>query len=288
MINEIMKKLDFPTEAIVCFNSCLEKVEKNEKAKELFKTAEEKMFNGEDNVAYYPYIEQLAEIIGENKHTVEMLFWIACTIPLKEIYKENNLSDEIYYDTISDLKFKLHECKKMYNVWGTHTSWFAPFFKLKRFAFGRLQYDIYSWDKDGDLSFRMHVPSGSPLTIDAAYDSFRKLYNHFKNELKDGVLPIILQTWFMYPPIMALLKEGANLKKFCDLFDIVSSQEINNKYGYLRFVFDTNYESEETLKNLPEDTSLRRTLKKYLLDGGYFGVGNGIILFDGEKIINKG
>ena len=294
MINEIMKKLDFPAEAIDCFNACLDKVNQNSMATSILKTAEDTMFKSEDNLAYYPYIEQVAEIIGENKHTVNMLFWLMCTIPLKDVYRENNLSDEMYYDTVSDLKFKLDECKKMHDVWGTHVTWFAPFFKLKRFAFGRLQYDVFAWDKgeyhgmkDGDLCFRMHVPSGSPLTVDAAYDSFRKLYNHYKDELKDGILPIILRTWFMYQPIMELLKDGSNLKKFCDLFDIVSSEEIGNKYGYMNFVFDMNYESEETLKNLPEDTSLRRSLKKYLLDGNYFGVGSGIILFDGEKIINK-
>ncbi len=294
MITEIMNKLDFPMEAIDCFNVCLEKVNENKEVTALFKTAEEKVFFSEDNVEYYPYIEKAAEILGENVHTVNMVFWLLCTIPLKETYKKNNLSDEMYYDTVSDFKAKLNECKKMHDVWGTHVTWFAPFFKLKRFAFGRLQYDIYEWDqgdyqgmKDGDLSFRMHIPSGQPLTIDSAFDSFKKLYSHYKGQLKDGILPIILRTWFMYAPIMALLKEESNLKKFCSLFEIVSSQDIDNKYGYMNFVFNTNYESEETLKNLPEETVLQRRLKKYLLDGNGFGIGTGIILFDGEKIINK-
>ena len=186
MINEIMKKLNFPTEAIDCLNSCLEKVNKNEEAKELFKKAEDKVFHSEDNLEYYPYIEKVAEILGENVHTVNMTFWLMCTLPLKEVYKKNNLSDEMYYDTVSDLKFKLNECKKMHDVWGTHVTWFAPFFKLKRFAFGRLQYDVSAWErgdykgiKDGDLAFKMHVPSGSPLTVESAYDSFRKLYNFY-------------------------------------------------------------------------------------------------------------
>ena len=36
---------------------------------------------------------------------------------------------------------------------------------------------------------------------------------------------------------------------------------------------------------LAEDTSLRRSFKKFLMNGKKIGAGVGIILFDGEKIV---
>lgn len=40
------------------------------------------------------------------------------------------------------------------------------------------------------------------------------------------------------------------------------------------------------LQNLPKDTSLRRNFITYLQQGNPMGVGLGVLLFDGEKIIN--
>jgi len=295
MINDIAKKLDFPNEAIECFEDCLNKLLENKEAYNLIMAAMDEVFTNEDNIAYYPYIKKVSELIDINRHTVNMVFWLLCTKPLKYIYKINDISDEVYYDTVSDLKPKLNECYKAFGVWGTFTNWFAPFFKLKRFAFGRLEYDNEIWNrgdykslvKDGDFSVRIHIPSGAPLTEDSVLDSFKKVYAFHKDKLKDGVLPILCATWFLYPPIVDLFKEESNLKKFANMFEMIDVKETPNIYSSLRFAFDTFYESPETLKNLPENSDLQRKLKKYLLDGNHYGIGTGLVLFDGEKIINK-
>lgn len=295
MINDIAKKLDFPNEAIECFEDCLDKILENKEASLLISDAMDEVFTNEDDVAYYPYIQKVSELTDIHRHTVNMVFWLLCAKPLKYIYKINNISDEVYYDTISDLKPKLDECYRTFGIWGTFTNWFTKFFKLQRFGFGRLEYDNEIWNrgdyksfvKDGDFAVRIHIPSGSPLTEEAVMDSFKKVYNFHKDKTRNGILPILCVTWFFYPPIVALFKETSNLKKFADLFDMIDSQETPGIYSALRFAFDTFYESPETLKNLPENSDLQRKLKKYLLDGNSYGTGSGIVLFDGEKIINK-
>lgn len=41
------------------------------------------------------------------------------------------------------------------------------------------------------------------------------------------------------------------------------------------------------LEQLPTDTSLRKAIVEHLASGGKMGLGFGIILFDGDKIINN-
>ena len=70
-----------------------------------------------------------------------------------------------------------------------------------------------------------------------------------------------------------------------DLFHIVQRTD-NQNYADLWRVFNVCY-TEGCLEALPEDTSMRKRLKRHLLAGNKMGDGYGIILFDGERIIGE-
>ena len=220
-----------------------------------------------------------------------------CADKLKDIYSVKGLSEELYLGTMADLKYKLDECMKNHGVWGTFTFWYKSFFTLDRFGFGRLQYDVCKWSRDdyyngfvkeGDLVFGCHIPPCGPLYPDAVIDSLKKLYNHFKDELKEGILVVRCSTWLLYPPITDLCKENSNIRKFSDFFDIIDvDHRTANPYSDFWRIFAMPYEGPQTLLNVPTDTSFRRSMKKFIQDGGSIGTGFGVILFDGEKIVNK-
>ena len=69
------------------------------------------------------------------------------------------------------------------------------------------------------------------------------------------------------------------------MFDVVKRIERGNEFADCWRVFNKMYEG--TSKGLPDDNSLRRNMINYIDDYGVFGIGEGIILFDGEKIINR-
>ncbi len=76
------------------------------------------------------------------------------------------------------------------------------------------------------------------------------------------------------------------MRSFAGFFDIVGKREYGDPYHNFWRVYNMDYTGPESLEKAPEDTGLRRRLKKYLKDGGVIGYGIGYIMFDGEKIIN--
>ena len=75
---------------------------------------------------------------------------MVCLVPhLKELYAQKGIEYEILYDSVCDLKWKAFECKELYKVWGTFVGWWTiGFFKHKRFAFGRLQFNLRTYPQD--------------------------------------------------------------------------------------------------------------------------------------------
>lgn len=302
MIREIATRLNFPEEAIITFEDAHAKLLSNKEAMKQVSELMDWVFLGENgdyfvnNSTAKEKIEKLAEATGIHLYTINMTFWLMCAKTLKYIYAMKNYSDELYLDSMMDLKYKLDECRKNYGIWGAYTYWFKDFFCLQRFGFGRLEFDISTWAdeeygdfvKKGDLVFGCHIPSGSPLYAEAVLDSFKKLYNHFKDELKDGILVIRCKTWLLYPTVTSFCKETSNMRKFAEMFDIIevtTSEE--SPHGDFMWLYGMAYEGPETLKKVPVDTSLRRKMKEHFENGGMLGWGKGVILFDGEKIINK-
>lgn len=96
-----------------------------------------------DEGAYYRNtVKGLAEEYGVHIYAAEMAFFLYAALPLREVYKENGYSDELYLDTMADLRYKVKECHDIYGIWGTVAgSWFRDFYLLKRFKLGRLQYE---------------------------------------------------------------------------------------------------------------------------------------------------
>ena len=71
---------------------------------------------------------------------------------------------------------------------------------------------------------------------------------------------------------------------FAGDWDILSSQESEEFHDAWR-VFGAA--SKLPPEQWPEDTSMRRTYKKWILEGHKAGSGFGVLLFDGEKILNQ-
>ena len=69
------------------------------------------------------------------------------------------------------------------------------------------------------------------------------------------------------------------------MFDIISGSEQKDNPDFWR-VFNMNYE-EGILEKVPRDNTLRRNLYEFMKKGNSMGDGLGVIVFDGEKIVNR-
>ena len=76
---------------------------------ELLKRYEENM--NCDYEAIRESMKEISEKVGVHEYTGQLLLFICLSKKSKEYYKEAGLSDEIWFTTMSDLKYKMVECK---------------------------------------------------------------------------------------------------------------------------------------------------------------------------------
>ena len=102
-----------------------------------------------------------------------------------------------------------------------------------------------------------------------------------------GSFPLICFSWLLYKPYAEhVFPAGSNLKKFADLFDVIAEVNHGDNFEDAWRVFNQPYTG--STKDLPADNTLRRNFIQYINDGGSFGDGYGIILYNGKekRIIN--
>ena len=231
-----------------------------------------------------PHMDALSELTGLHRHVVDFLFLALASERLRENYRAAGLTDELFWDTIADLKFKLIECHDVYGIWGTFVaSWYPWFYTMHRFKLGRLQYEAvhFSGDtpvtvggytvKPGDTVYNMHIPSCGSLNRAARIESYKKAYK-----------PMVFHchSWLLFPKNREILPETLNMVDFIGDFYIYDSEEYDVFHDKWR-VFAKDFEKPNS--ELPEDTTQRRCFKKWLLDGKKTGAGAGIFIYDGEK-----
>lgn len=155
-----------------------------------------------------PHMDALSERTGLHRHVVDFLFLALASERLRENYRAAGLTDELFWDTIADLKFKLIECHDVYDIWGTFVaSWYPWFYTMHRFKLGRLQYEAVHFSGDtlvtvggytvnpGDTVYNMHIPSCGSLNRAARIESYKKAYEFYKKRPRwqaDGIpLPLL-------------------------------------------------------------------------------------------------
>ena len=290
MITYLEEKLGFPKEASDFFDDTLARITLISGARDDLERARRFYFDG-DAAPCEEILEAISKESGVHRYTVDMIFLLLSLEPLHKLYQEKGYSDELFIDTMRDLTYKLYECWHVHGIWGTFVFfWYHKFFTLELFALGRLQFhrrplplESYGgiW-KQGDNVFACHIPSSGPLKYDDVMDSLKKAHVFFADELRDGVLAIHCRSWLLYPPHANLFPKGSNLERFYNLFDVVESEEDPKNKDFFR-VFGMPY-SKEALMAIEPDTTLRKNLKEFLLNGNCMGTSHGMILFDGERV----
>lgn len=286
MIKDIALKLDFPQEAVNYLTDCYNMLRSYEGIDELLTSAQDLFFNKPEHT-YLEILQHISDITKVNRYTVDMLFLLLNTDRVHNEFKKRKISDELFYELMSDLRFKLCECKNLYGVWGTFvTTWFKNGFLINRFKIGRLQYqtgtcpvdDYKGIVKKGEPIYYIHIPSSGPLDYNDVLKSLRQAYHFYSDSLKDGRLILFCESWLLYPPLFENYNEASNIKKFYNLFDIVKKIDDPKNSDFWR-VFNVEY-SPSALKNVVADNSLKRNVAYHLKNGGTMGEGIGVLIID--------
>lgn len=297
-IQDFMDRIGIPMEAKIEIMKVEKKIISNENIAKIFLKCKIELMN--NNISLNETLVQIGSFSKEldiSEYTLHFVFLINCTDVLLSNYERKQLDKQIFWDSMDDFRCKLMECHEVMGVWGTFVAeWYAGFFNMKRFALGRFQYDeiVYKGDtykkngtvlNKGDKVYQFHIPSSSKaFDKSARIASYRKAYDFFDIDKKGGILTLVCSSWLLYKELQNILPGNSNILDFIHDFDIVSSVDKENFEDSWR-IFGKYHKMP--LEQLPTDTSLRKAIVRHLASGGKMGRGTGIILFDGDKIINN-
>ena len=243
-------------------------------------------------------LKPLADKYNADSKAIDLLFFLSNIEKMKEKYLNKGTSEEIFYDTLKDFKYKLDECKKYNGVLGIRTfRWYYYFMNAQMYALGRLQFHerkfipdtYYKWNDititPEDTVINMHIPSSGPLTREMRMDSYKKAFEFF-GKTKGEYIVFMCSSWLIYEGYREVYKPGSNMADFMDDFDIIKNADAQeNTFPNSVLVFGVPYEGDTS--KFPADTTLQKNFIRHLNEGKRCGSGHGIIIFDGEKIVNN-
>lgn len=291
-----MEKLEFPEEAKVFLGQVSEAFERD---KEMYGEMNRiiKQFFSQDYAKFEDVLEKLDNLAQKadiHNYTMHLMFFMYSAQPLKNLYCEAGVSEEIFWNSMLDLRYKLMECYNLHGIWGTFVAtWYPRFYKMERFGLGRFQYEYAVFQREdytkngftvhnGDRVFNIHIPSSGSMTHAERMDSYKKAYEFFKGELNGKPIVFVCSSWLLYPKNEEILPERSNIVDFMHDFDMIDSTETETFTAAWR-IFGKEYNNP--IEQWPTDTSLQRAYANWLKGGNKLGTGFGVILFDGEKII---
>ncbi len=240
-------------------------------------------------------VTRLGEERGVGKYTSNFVYVILLTQKMREYYLKNGYTEEFFEDNVKDFDYKLEECRLVKGCCGSFCAeWFEGHFKLERFKLGRLQFEIKRfpemlpeitrYEKDGRVltsdspMINVHIPrSGERLDEESVKDAFLRAVDFYKDVFKDSPVAFCCASWLLYPKNAEIMREGSNLRRFFELFDIIKSRDYED-YSECWRLFDMDYTGDPD--DLPGDSSLRRAYKELMKRGEKTGWGFGIHLYN--------
>jgi hypothetical protein len=288
-----MEQIGFPEESQEYFKTLYHKVIDNSKYNRQMNEFVDKYMKDETEEAYAG-VDRLAGNLSVHNYSMSMLLLLLCAEPLFQNYQEKEIPETIFWDTMKDLYCKLMECHQVYGIWGTFVrSWYPGFYQMTRFTLGRMQYEYAAFEleeyklqdyviKKGDKVINMHIPSSGSFSREIRFDSYKKAYEFYKNNFGGKPIPMVCDSWLLYPEHMDFLPDYLNIRCFMEDFSYIEGN-VKEEFEDAWRVFGKDY--KKAPKDLPQDTTLQKAYANHLMKGGKTGSGYGVFLFDGEKIL---
>lgn len=217
-------------------------------------------------------IIMLMEFVGDDPDGMKIL-WEMLNMALEsyEEYAKRKIPTQIYVDT---MKFCTRFIEHHHRLLGSYkfewAHWFPRQLALQEFRIGCLEYEFVEAD---EKTVSVHIPSDADLrhkviceSLNAFYDFRSRFFREWEN------VKIVCNSWLLSPALKELLDNTSNIINFQKFFNIETTNY--DSMSVLKWVFP-GY--DEISEHLPENTSLQRKMKKYLLQGKKIGCSKGYL-----------
>lgn len=210
---------------------------------------------------------------------------LAAACRTRALYRERGIPDEIYLDTLKCLPRFLRETREITGDWDFDRgfwTWRQTGGLLYRLGALEFEYKLLGdapapaglSPSDGILS--VHIPSDASLSREELDRSYAWAGAFFGGPgafccLAGPPRAVLCGSWLLSPVLDGLLPEGSGIRRFAGDYERYYVRE--EDASFYRWLFGARRPVEE----LPEDTGLRRAVKRRLLAGGQIGMACGLL-----------
>lgn len=262
-LKEITTKISFTDEMIVKIFDFAEKF-KPEEADEIYELL---VLNKENEY------DEKVKLLSENNADAGMIMlfvYLFATRHMKDVFEASNIPENIYLSTLQFFVCETNNYKRVCQRNGFYPkAWYRRQINGTIIRLGRLEFEIKKWERDDykdlkadDYILSIHIPRGENLLHSECLESYKMAKTFFKEKFPQyNFKQIVCSSWLMGPWLKLFLSEESNIILFQNDFDLINENHDNIN----SWIFDEV--SEKEIKDYPEDTSLQRKVKEYLLAG---------------------
>ena len=224
--------------------------------------------SGEEVTSTYDW--DVPEALPQHLHAMPHALILLGAIPaLQDYYNKKGIPTSVMVDTLRDVTVVMDEHRVMYGHCGVGNYrmwWMHNHFTGKIFWLGRLQY-IY---KPDDCLLDVHIPGYGPMSHKACTESYKQALEFYAKYFPEyEIKGFICHSWLLSPHLKKILPPESNIIRFQSEYTI--HKTLTEDRGIYEYIFKV-----PEGKELPQDTSLQRAVKKLLDEGGHIGLGEGI------------
>ena len=220
-------------------------------------------------------LKQVKLALGKDPKGFKMLTLMLHTaVERKTAYEEMGIPEDIYIASMSCFTRFVKEHIVSYGCYGFDRGfWTVRQLSLMVFRLGQLEYETAVYG--GQKIVSIHIPNSSKLEqklLRESYETAKAFFAKYYPDYAD--VPYGCHSWLLSPNLKEILPETSRIRYFQDQFTILSTEPSDD---YREWAFQR---SDASVENLPERTSLQRSLKAFLLNGGVFHNGMGVLIAD--------
>lgn len=218
---------------------------------------------------------ELKKLLGDDPDGVKILTcMLKCGLKTFSMYKDKGIDDEIFIATFKTFARFVGEHKVSYGAYGFDRDfWTVRQVAGDIFRIGELEYELFC--HGGKRGIGLHIPSDASIEQEKLRESYMEAKKFIRKYFPEyGDVGIICESWLLSPELSKVLPEGSRILEFQKSF-IIEEVDYDND-SYKEWVYKNR--DLTTLEELPENTTLQRNMKRYLLAGGKPGEGVGRLI----------
>lgn len=221
-------------------------------------------------------LDRLNHLLAPDEDGMKILTCqLYCACDAYDEYMRLGIPQEIFIATMKFFTRFLQDYKDRHGCYHYVWAWWAVRqISMVEYRIGELEYEMRV--ENGKRLIDMHIPADADITTcrlrqsySDAVEFFKKFYPGFCDA------EMVCSSWLLAPSLGNVLPENSKILQFQKSFKITHMDA--DSPGFMDWVYGSR---DIPIKDLPENTSLQKRLKPYLLNNGKIEWASGTLVAD--------